>query len=146
VQGRDVPATVPAKAVVRGVFGFLRTGRVPGAERNDRIDQNRGRRVAPRSFRVNVSHAPLRGQHAARDHPLVTSLLGAVRENGLKEKISAMTASCDAWLYNNQARIPTVVFGRLDILCSLGAGADRPGGYPDRRIRRGRFCDGCTIR
>jgi acetylornithine deacetylase/succinyl-diaminopimelate desuccinylase-like protein len=25
--------------------------------------------------------------------------------------VSAMTASCDAWLYHNQLRIPTVVFG-----------------------------------
>ena len=45
------------------------------------------------------------------DHPLVTSLLAAVRRNGVPEKITAMTGSCDAWFYNNMADIPTVVFG-----------------------------------
>ena len=31
-----------------------------------------------------------------------------------------MTASCDSWFYNNQLRIPTVVFGRNFTTRSIG--------------------------
>ena len=60
------PATVPARAVVKGVFGFLpnRT-RAQVQQGNARSDPRARRRVAPRSFRVDVSHAPFGGQHAA---------------------------------------------------------------------------------
>ena len=51
------------------------------------------------------------GNLLAVDHPLVTSLLNALRKNEVNEKVSAMTASCDAWFYNNQLGIPTVVYG-----------------------------------
>lgn len=45
------------------------------------------------------------------DHPLVLALQEAVRVVGRPGEVSAMTASCDAWVYNNQLHIPTVVFG-----------------------------------
>ncbi len=45
------------------------------------------------------------------DHPLVKQLQQACGEVGRTPRVSAMTASCDAWLYNNQLKIPTVVFG-----------------------------------
>lgn len=45
------------------------------------------------------------------NHPLVLALQDAVSSVGREPKVSAMTASCDAWLYNNQLGIPTVVFG-----------------------------------
>ncbi|MEW5717762.1 MAG: M20/M25/M40 family metallo-hydrolase, partial [Chloroflexota bacterium] len=51
------------------------------------------------------------GNTIPMDHPIVTSLRAAVRKNHAPDRVRAMTASCDAWLYNNQAQIPTVVFG-----------------------------------
>ena len=45
------------------------------------------------------------------DHPLVTSLQAACRSVAQPTRVSAMTASCDAWLYANQLGIPTLVFG-----------------------------------
>jgi acetylornithine deacetylase/succinyl-diaminopimelate desuccinylase-like protein len=45
------------------------------------------------------------------EHPLVTRLQACCRENGATGEVSAMTASCDSWFYNNQLQIPTVVFG-----------------------------------
>ena len=45
------------------------------------------------------------------DHPFVAALAEAVRGAGAEASVDAMTASCDAWLYNNQLNIPTVVFG-----------------------------------
>jgi acetylornithine deacetylase/succinyl-diaminopimelate desuccinylase len=47
----------------------------------------------------------------APDHPLPKGLLAAAEAVGAPLEIDAMTASCDAWLYNNQLGIPTVVYG-----------------------------------
>ncbi len=42
---------------------------------------------------------------------LPQGLLESCKACGIESKIDAMTASCDAWLYNNILKIPTVVFG-----------------------------------
>ena len=106
------PATVPAKAVVRGVFGFL-PNRTRAQVREGMIEsiRNRGDAWLRDHFELTFPMLHSEGNMLAVDHPLVTSLLTTLRKNGLAEKVSAMTASCDAWLYNNQAGIPTVVFG-----------------------------------
>ncbi len=106
------PAAVPAKAVVRGVFGFL-PNRTRAQVRDGMIESIRseGDEWLRNHFELTFPMLHSEGNMLPVDHPLVTSLLGAVRKNKLQEKISAMTASCDAWLYNNQVRIPTVVFG-----------------------------------
>jgi acetylornithine deacetylase len=106
------PASVPARAVVKGVFGFL-PNRTRAQVRDGMIESIRteGDEWLRDHCELTFPMLHSEGNMLPVDHPLVTSLLGAVRKNGLKEKISAMTASCDAWLYNNQARIPTVVFG-----------------------------------
>ena len=106
------PATVPAKAVLRGVFGFL-PNRTRAQVRDGMTESIRtqGDAWLRNHFELTFPMLHSEGNMLAVDHPLVTSLLGAAGKNGLREKISAMTASCDAWLYNNQAGIPTVVFG-----------------------------------
>ncbi len=106
------PATVPARAVVRGVFGFL-PNRTRAQVRQGMVESIRtgGDEWLRDHFELTFPMLHSEGNMLPVDHPLVTSLLGAARKNGLREKISAMTASCDAWLYNNQAGIPTVVFG-----------------------------------
>ena len=106
------PATVPAKAVVKGVFGFL-PNRTRAQVRQGMVESIRtgGDEWLRDHFELTFPMLHSEGNMLPVDHPLVTSLLGAVGKNGLKEKLSAMTASCDAWLYNNQAGIPTVVFG-----------------------------------
>jgi acetylornithine deacetylase/succinyl-diaminopimelate desuccinylase len=43
--------------------------------------------------------------------PLPQAVLNAARRAGVPLEVSAMTASCDAWFYNNQCGIPTVVYG-----------------------------------
>lgn len=106
------PASVPSKGVVKGVFGFL-----PNCSRHE---VQREMREAIRSqgddwlrdnFELSFPMLNSDGNMIPVDHPLVTSLLKAVRRNGVQEKVTAMTASSDAWLYNNQGGIPTVVFG-----------------------------------
>jgi len=46
-----------------------------------------------------------------RAHEFPTALLAAADKAGNPAAIDAMTASCDAWFYNNQLGIPTVVYG-----------------------------------
>jgi len=47
----------------------------------------------------------------ASDHELPQGLLKVAQETGYPLEIDAWTASCDAWFYNNQLEIPTVVCG-----------------------------------
>jgi acetylornithine deacetylase/succinyl-diaminopimelate desuccinylase-like protein len=45
------------------------------------------------------------------DHELPQALLESAVSAGTALEVSGMTASCDAWFYNNQLEIPTVVYG-----------------------------------
>lgn len=106
------PASVPSKAVLKGVQGFL--------PNRNRHQVQQGMREALRSqgdewlrenFELTFPMLNSDGNMIPVDHPLVTSLLAAMHRNGVSERVTAMTGSCDAWFYNNQAGIPTVVFG-----------------------------------
>jgi acetylornithine deacetylase len=106
------PSMVPAKAVVKGILGFL--------PNRNRFQVQQGMREAILSqgdewlrehFDLSFPMLNSDGNAIPVGHPLVTSLLDAVRGNGVEAKLSGMTGSCDAWFYNNQAQIPTVVFG-----------------------------------
>jgi len=45
------------------------------------------------------------------EQQIVKQISSAIDKTGRSVDIDAMTASCDAWFYNNQLHIPTVVFG-----------------------------------
>jgi acetylornithine deacetylase len=107
----DWPATAPASAVVEGVLGFL-----PNKTRHLVMDEMRralldgGDEWLRNHFTLEFMY-----RHDAHvldpGHPLVTKLQASCWEAGGLGEISAMTASCDSWFYNNQLHIPTVVFG-----------------------------------
>jgi len=44
-------------------------------------------------------------------HALPQAVLAGARSAGVPLVVGGMTASCDAWFYNNQLGIPTVVYG-----------------------------------
>ena len=44
-------------------------------------------------------------------HAFPQAILAAAKKAEVPLEVSAMTASCDAWFYNNQLKIPTVVYG-----------------------------------
>ena len=105
------PATAPAEAFIEGVLGLLpnKTARQVMAEVAAAIRDEGGPELADNvkvhfSYRHDSSVCPA-------DHPLVTTLTDVLSAVGRLGVIDAMTASCDAWLYNNQLAIPTVVFG-----------------------------------
>lgn len=111
LQAGDWPATAPSRAVVEGVLGLL-----PNKTRYQVMEEMRqaildsGDAWLKEHFRLDFMY-----RHDAHvletGHPLVKGLEACCREAGAGGQVAAMTASCDSWFYNNQLKIPTVVFG-----------------------------------
>jgi acetylornithine deacetylase len=111
IAAGDWPATAPARAVVEGVLGLL-----PNKTRYQVMEEMRqalmdgGDPWLREHFQLEFMY-----RHDAHvldpAHPLVTGLQASCRESGAPGEVTAMTASCDSWYYNNQLHIPTVVFG-----------------------------------
>ncbi len=111
LEAGDWPAQAPQKAVFRGVLGLL-----PDRTKEQVMEEMRAAVVdsgdpwLAENFEIDFTY-----RHDANviapDHPVVQTLQESLRAIGKPGDVSAMTASCDAWLYNNQLDIPTVVFG-----------------------------------
>jgi len=105
------PATTPASALVEGVLGLLpnKTHQAVADEMLQAI-RDGGDEWLRDHFTLEFMY-----RHDAHvlnpGHPLVKGLEACCREAGASGEVSAMTASCDSWFYNNQLHIPTVVFG-----------------------------------
>ena len=129
------PATAPGKASLEGVLGLL-----PNKTATQVMDEMTAalRDEGGEDFAGNFDIHFLYRHDAsvcATDDPLVRELLAAAEALGRACEIDAMTASCDAFFYNNQLRIPTVVFGGGSLgvahsnqeqmpLCDLAAAAE----------------------
>jgi acetylornithine deacetylase len=105
------PAAAPCEAQLEGVLGLLpnKSAAKVMSEIIATIAHEGGPEIAENtkvhfSYRHDSSVCPA-------DHPLVAGLSSALAAAGQAAVVDAMTASCDAWLYNNQLNIPTVVFG-----------------------------------
>lgn len=111
LQAGNWPATAPADATLEGVLGLLpnRTRHQVMAEMRQAILEG-GDAWLRDHFRLEFMY-----RHDAHvlaiDHPLVTGLEACCREGGLAGEVTAMTASCDSWMYHNQLQIPSLVFG-----------------------------------
>ncbi len=106
------PASVPSEAIVKGVLGFL-----PHVDKAT-VQKEMRDAVAACEDEWLREHTELTfpmlnndGYVLSADHPLVAALAESARTCRVPTGVTAMTASCDAWLYNNLAEIPTVVFG-----------------------------------
>lgn len=113
------PASVPARATLKGLIGFL--------PNTNRFEVQKGLRTtlenAPdewlrNNFKLTFPMLNSDGNMLPVGHPLVEKLLSALESNGLPRKVRAMTAACDAWFYNNLAGIPTLVFGGGSLVCA----------------------------
>jgi acetylornithine deacetylase len=112
----DWPAMTPASATLEGVLGFL-----PNKTRFQVMEEMRqalaegGDAWFRENFKLEFMY-----RHDAHvldpAHPLATGLQACCREAGGSGEVSAMTASCDSWFYNNQLKIPTLVFGPGSLL------------------------------
>lgn len=108
----DWPATVPASASVKGVFGFLPNTNVRAVQ-EEMIDAIRNSRheYLRDHCTINFNMLNNEGNTLPVDHPLVREVVKAAAEAGCPVEISAMTAACDAWRYSTDLNIPTVVMG-----------------------------------
>jgi acetylornithine deacetylase len=107
----DWTATAPAQAVVEGVLGFL-----PNKTRFQVMEEMRqaifeaGDAWLREHFKLEFTYR--HDSHVLDpDHPLVCGLQTCCQQFGAAGEVTAMTASCDSWYYNNQLGIPSVVFG-----------------------------------
>ena len=105
------PATTPASATVEGVLGLLpnKTHRAVAQEMRQAIHDG-GDEWLRDHFELEFMYRH-DAQVLDQGHPLVKRLEASCGEAGTGGEVSAMTASCDSWFYNNQLQIPTLVFG-----------------------------------
>ena len=111
LEAGNWPAAAPSRAVLEGVLGLLpnRTKEQVCAEMLEALEHG-GDKLLPRNFELSFMY-----RHDCSvvdpDHALPQAILASAKQAELPLEVSAMTASCDAWFYNNQLDIPTVVFG-----------------------------------
>ena len=107
----DWPATAPAQAVLEGVLGLLpNKTRFQVMEEIRHVILEAGDTWLREHFKLDFMY-----RHDAHvldtHHPLVCGLQACCQQSGAAGEVTAMTASCDSWYYNNQLGIPSVVFG-----------------------------------
>ena len=136
MQAGNWPAAAPSLATLEGVLGFLpnRTKEDICAEMKQILDAKGGDTLAGQfdlSFMYRHDCSVV-----SPTHPLPVALLGAAESSGVEVRIDAMTASCDAWFYNNILDIPTVVYGPG----TLGVAHSK-----DENIRMADIADAVTV-
>lgn len=111
MEAGNWPSITPDKATLKGVLGFLPNKNRDEIQREVRqAIESEGGEWLSKNYHLAF---PYRhdGNVTPPDHPMVKALQSACRAVGVRNDIAAMTGSCDAWMYNNQLRIPTVVYG-----------------------------------
>jgi acetylornithine deacetylase len=111
LQAGNWPAAAPSQAVVEGVLGLL-----PNKTKEQVCQEMRevlahgGDESFARNFELSFMY---RHDSSVVDpgHPFPQAFLASAKRVGAPVEVGAMTASCDAWFYNNQLGIPTAVFG-----------------------------------
>ncbi len=108
LQAGNWPASAPSQATLEGVLGLLpnRTHEQVAAGMKDALLA----KFAPDDFVLKFMYRH-NSSVVDTEHELPQGLLRAAAACGRQLSIGAMTASCDAWFYNNQLDIPTVVYG-----------------------------------
>lgn len=108
----DWPATAPATATIKGVFGFLPNSTIREVQEGMiNAIKNSSHEWLRENFELKFNMLNNEGNEIPIDHPIVKELSAAMEKTNQQPIISAMTAACDAWRYNNTLKIPTVVFG-----------------------------------
>jgi len=111
LQAGNWPAAAPSRASLEGVLGLLPNRTKEQVMRGMRAALDRAAAGALKN-RYDLSFMYRHDSSVvAPSHPLPQTILAAARSVGAPLEIGAMTASCDAWFYNNQLGVPTVVLG-----------------------------------
>ena len=115
LQAGDWAATIPNQAILEGVLGFL-----PNKNRFEIMDEinTEINQFGSDELKSNA-HIEFMYKHDSHvlstDHLLIQTLFDACKKSEVTPQITAMAASCDSWLFQNQLKIPTVVFGPGDL-------------------------------
>lgn len=108
----DWPATVPATAVFKGVFGFLPNVTVSEVQKGmKKALLKNGDDWLKNNFEIKFNMLNNEGNEIPEDHPLIKTLIDSAKGAGISPVISAMTAACDAWQYSHRLKIPVAVMG-----------------------------------
>ena len=112
----DWPAMAPSRAVLEGVLGFL-----PNKTKEEVCEEMRqalageGGEAFAACFGESQADLGFMYRHDSSvvdpAHDLPRTLVDASEKAGAPARVAGMTASCDAWFYNNQLGVPTVVYG-----------------------------------
>lgn len=111
LQAGNWPASAPSLAILEGVLGLL-----PNRTKEEVCqDMRQVLAESDDEFLANNFQLEFMYRHDSSvldpGHELPQMLLSSGTATGTELEISGMTASCDAWFYNNQLNIPTVVYG-----------------------------------
>lgn len=111
LEAGNWPAAAPSRAVMEGVLGLL-----PNKTKEQVCEEMRAAlRAGGDEFLAANTQLSFMYRHDSSvldpNHALPQGLLAAAGRAGFPLEISGMTASCDAWFYNNLLHIPTVVCG-----------------------------------
>jgi acetylornithine deacetylase len=109
LEAGNWPATVPSQALLEGVLGFLpnRTREQVAMEMQQALlKEGLGEEQFDLTFLYRHDCSVI-----DPEHPLPQGLLRSAQSAVIPCRITAMTASCDAWFYSGLLNIPTVVFG-----------------------------------
>lgn len=109
LQAGNWPASAPNAATLEGVLGFL-----PNKTKEDICREMKAALVAgglaEDDFELTFMY-----RHdcsvLAPEHEFPQMMLRSAAAAGQPLTVGGMPASCDAWFYNNQLQIPTLVFG-----------------------------------
>ena len=111
LQAGNWPSSAPAVAVLEGVLGFLPN------KTKEQICREIRQRLIDDSDSLNEETFDLSFTYrhdcsvVSQKQELPQRILQAGQKCQINIAIDAMTASSDAWFYNNQLGIPTVVYG-----------------------------------
>lgn len=109
LQAGNWPAAAPNSATLEGVLGFL-----PNKTKEEICNEMR-QALLDGGFTADDFELTFMYRHDCSvvdpAHEAPQRLLQSAAATGHPLSIGGMPASCDAWFYNNQLHIPTVVFG-----------------------------------
>ena len=109
LEAGNWPSAAPHQALLEGVLGFL-----PNMTK-ERIREEIVAALAEGGLTESDYDLSFTYAHDCSvippDHDLASGLVSAAEAAGAPVEIAAFPASCDAWFYNNQLGIPTVVYG-----------------------------------
>jgi len=111
IEAGNWPASAPSRATLEGVLGLLpNKSRHEVCEEVRRTLMDRADGFRPEEFDLHFTY---RHDSSVLDpgHELPRTLLRSGQSVGRPLTVAGMTASCDAWFYNNLLHIPTVVYG-----------------------------------